>query len=172
MWLNLANEVIDMERKYIENGNAELTRRDGDYHLNLRFIDGETIENVEARRLFPTSAPDSYITLLDEKSNEIAVIRSLADLSPKSRAAVCEAFDEYYLVPRILRITKVESRPGNYQVFAETDRGNCSFKIQNRQQDIKVLPDYRVLLRDANDNRYVISDCRTLDRKSRNYLLL
>ncbi len=161
-----------MERKYIENGTAELVLRDGDYHLDIRFADGKTIENVEARRLFPTSAPDSYITLLDDASNEMAIIRDLAVLSPDSRTAVREAFSEYYLIPRIQRVIKVESRPGNYQVFAETDRGMCTFKIQNRQQDIKVLPDYRVLLRDANDNRYVIPDCRTLDRKSRNYLQL
>ena len=161
-----------MERKYIKNGTAELTRRDGDYHLDIRFADGETVENVEARRLFPTSAPDSYISLLDDSSNEIAIIPDLAALSPSSRTAVREAFAEYYLVPRIERVIKVESRPGNYQVFAETDRGTCSFKIQNRQQDIKVLPDYRVLIRDANDNRYVIPDCRALDRKSRNHLQL
>lgn len=161
-----------MERKYIESDTAELIRRDGDYHLDIHFADGKTIENVEARRLFPTSSPESYITLLDDSSKEIAVIRDLASLSLKSRTAVREAFAEYYLVPRIERVIKVESRPGNYQVFAETDRGTCSFKIQNRQQDIKVLPDFRVLIRDANDNRYVIPDCRLLDRKSRNYLQL
>ena len=161
-----------MERIYIEANNAQLIRRDDDYHLDVHFSSGETVENVEARQLFPITSPDTYITLLNENGDEIAVIRDLATLSEESRTAVREAFDEYYLIPHILRITKSEFRRGNFSVTAVTDRGNCSFKVQNRQQDIKVLPNYRVLIRDANDNRYEIPDYRLLDRKSRNSLQL
>ncbi len=161
-----------MERLYIEQNNARITCREGDFRLDVTLSSGETFENVEPRCLFPNSSPDRYITLISEDGQEIAVIRDLNTLEPKSAAAVREVLAEYYLVPRILRITKVENKRGGYYVDAETDRGPCSFKVQNRQQDIKVLANYRVLVRDTNDNRYEIADYRTLDRKSRDGLQL
>ena len=161
-----------MERLYIENDNARITRLEGDFRLNVELFGGERFENLEARRLFPTTGPDKYITLLDENGKEIAVIRDLANLMPDSAKAVREALEEYYLIPRIHGIRHVESKPGGYFITAETDRGVCTFKVQNRQHDIKPLFDSRVLIRDANDNRYEIPDYRLLDRKSRDGLQL
>lgn len=161
-----------MERIYIENDNARITRREGDFRLDVEFFGGERFENVEARRLFPTTGPNKYITLLDENGKELAVIRDLANLMPDSAAAVRESLEEYYLIPRIHAIRHVESKPGGYFITAETDRGVCMFKVQNRQHDIKPLFDFRVLIRDTNDNRYEIPDYRLLDRKSRDGLQL
>ncbi len=161
-----------MERIYIEHDNARITRRDGDFRLDVELYSGERFENVEARRLFPTTGPDKYITLLNEDGKEMAVIRDIATLMPDSAAAVRESLTEYYLIPRIRSITNVENKRGGYYVSAETDRGPCFFKVQSRQQDIKPLFDYRVLIRDSNDNRYEIPDYRTLDHKSRDGLQL
>ena len=161
-----------MERIYIENDTARITKRENDFHLDVELYSGEVFENVEARRLFPTTGPDEYITLLNEDGKETAVIRDLNSLMPDSASAVRTALEEYYLIPRIRTITKVESKPGGNYIHAETDRGSCSFKVQSRQQDIKVLFDCRVLIRDSNDNRYEIPDFRLLDRKSRDSLQL
>ncbi len=161
-----------MERLYIEHDNARITRCDGDFRVNVELQTGELFETLEARRLFPTSDPDKYITLLNEEGKEVAVIRDLATLTPDSAAAVREVLKEYYLIPRIRTITKTERRSGSNYIHAETDRGPCFFKIQSRQQDIKVLFDRRVLIRDSNDNRYEIPDFRALDRKSRDAIQL
>ena len=161
-----------MQRIYIEFDNARITRRGDDFRLDVELYSGERFENVEARRLFPTTGPTKYITLLDENGKETAVIRDLDTLIPESAAAVRESLEEYYLIPRIRTITKVESKPSGCYITAETDRGTCFFKVQSRQQDIKVLFDYRVLIRDSNDNRYEIPDYRVLDRKSRDGLQL
>ena len=161
-----------MERIYIEHDNARITRRDGDFHLDVELYSGERFENVEARCLFPTTGPDKYITLLDEDGKEVAVIRDLNTLMADSATAVREALQEYYLIPRIRSITNVENKPGGYYIHAVTDHGSCFFKVQSRQQDIKALFDFRVLIRDSNDNRYEIPDYRTLDRKSRDGLQL
>jgi hypothetical protein len=161
-----------MERIYIEYDNARITRRGDDFRLDVELYSGERFESVEARRLFPTTGPNKYITLLDENGKETAVIRDLDTLMPESAAAVRESLEEYYLIPRIRTITKVESKPGGCYIHAETDRGPCFFKVQSRQQDIKVLFDFRVLIRDSNDNRYEIPDYRVLDRKSRDGLQL
>ena len=44
--------------------------------------------------------------------------------------------------------------------------GNREFDIKNRQSDIKTVYGNRVLIRDANDNRYEIPDWEKLDIKS------
>ncbi len=155
-----------MDRIYIEHDNARITRREGDFRLDVELFSGEVLHGVEARRLFPTTGPHRYITLLDENGHEVAVIRDSTTLMPDSAAALREALEEYYLIPRILSIAKVEHKSGSYYITANTDRGACHFKVNSRQQDIKVLFDNRVLIRDSNDNRYEIPDYRTLDRKS------
>lgn len=161
-----------MERIYIENDSARFTKRDGDFRLDVELYTGERFENVEARRLFPTTGGNRYITLLNEDGHEVAVIRDLDSLMPDSANAVREALEEYYLIPRIRSITKVEAKPSGIVIHAVTDRGECSFKLQSRAHDIKVLFDNRVLIRDTSDNRYEVPDYTLLDRKSRDGLLL
>ncbi len=161
-----------MERIYIENDNARITKREGDFHLDVELYSGETFENVEARRLFPTTGGDRYITLLNEEGHEVAVIRNLATLMPESAAAVREALEEYYLIPRIRAILNVDIKPSGIIITAETDHGICELKMQSRAHDIKVLFDNRVLIRDSSDNRYEVPDYTQLDRKSRDGLLL
>lgn len=161
-----------MERIYIENDNACITKREGDFHLDVELYTGEIFENVEARRLFPNTGADRYITLLNEDGHEVAVIRDINTLMPDSAAAVREALEEYYLIPRIQSISKVEAKPSGTEIHAVTDRGACCFKLQSRAHDIKVLFDNRVLIRDSSDNRYEVPDYTLLDRKSRNGLLL
>ena len=171
MSLSLRNEVMGMPRVYIEN-NAKITLREGDFRLDVQLDVGTSFENVEARCLFPTNAPNQYVTLLDTDGQEIAIIRDINALSAESAQAVSQAIKERYLVPRITKVIHFRGKPGGFYITAETDRGICQFKLNNRHHDIKRMFDYRVLIRDSNDNRYEIPDYRTLDRKSLNNLLL
>lgn len=144
------------------------------YENNLvTFItsDGRCYEALEPRRLFPVNSPDTYITLLDKDGAEIALIRAISELSPRSRDAVVASLEDYYLVPTITRIVNVIERYGTLRWIVETDRGEKSFDIRNRNHDIKVYPDGRVRIRDADDNRYVIRDYRELDVRSRRFML-
>lgn len=160
-----------MQRIYIEK-DAKITCREGDFRLDVQLDNGSCFENVEARCLFPTEQPNQYITLLDEEGQEVAIVRDLDALSSESALAVRQALKERYLIPRITKIIHFEGKPGGFYITAQTDRGVCRFKIHNRQHHVKPLSDYRVLIRDSNDNRYEITDYRTLDRKSLNSLLL
>lgn len=153
-----------------------VTSRDGieQYENNLVTLvtsDGSRYEALEPRRLFPVNSPDTYITLLDKDGVEIALIRALSELSPQSRDAVTASLEDYYLVPNITRIVSVVERYGTLRWVVETDRGEKSFDIRNRNHDIKVYPDGRVRIRDADDNRYVIRDYRELDARSRRFML-
>ncbi|MBQ8720042.1 MAG: DUF1854 domain-containing protein [Clostridia bacterium] len=139
--------------------------------VTLTLKGGESFDMLEPRRLFPVSRLDEYITLLDKDGAEIAVIRKTSDLDPASREVLEYSLNDYYLVPHITRILSVTEKYGTLHWSVETDRGFKEFDIRNRNHDVKVYPDGRVRVRDSDDNRYVISDYKALDKHSRSQLI-
>jgi len=157
--------IFLMERIYIEYDNARITRGEG-ILLNVELYDGRKFENLEARRLFPITGLDKYITLLDEEGVEKAIIRDVNTLMEESKKNVLDALREYYLIPKITKIYEAYEKYGLLKMRVETDRGEFSFDVKSRNNDIKHLYDGRVLIRDSSDNRYEIRDFRKLDKKS------
>ncbi len=158
------------ERFYITN--SDRIEKEENNLVRLTREDGETIAPLEARRLFPVSRENSYITLLDADGDEVAIIKELSDLSPESGSAVRESLEDYYLVPRILKIITTGEKYGTLRWTVETDRGIKSFDIRNRNHDIKVFKDGKVRVRDSDDNRYVIENFNELDPHSKARLIL
>ena len=151
--------------------NKDKITKDENNLVNLTLEDGTTISSLEPRRLFPVSSLDTYITLLDEEGVERALIRKLSDLDADSRRTVNASLEDYYLVPKIIRIINTEEKYGTLRWTMETERGQKKFDIRNRNHDIKVYKDGRVRVRDSDDNRYVIDDYRTLDAHSKAKLM-
>lgn len=139
--------------------------------VTLTLSDGEKYEPLEPRRLFPVSRASEYITLLDTEGAEVALIRSFSELDAESAEVVRYCLDDYYLVPRILRIISTGEKYGTLRWTVETDRGIKSFDIRNRNHDIRVYKDGRVRVRDSDDNRYTIENYRELDAHSRSRLI-
>ena len=77
---------------------------------------------------------------------------------------------EYYMIPRITKFIKMREKFSIWMWTVETDRGVCTFEIRNHLTAIKPLYDGRVLIKDANDNRYEIPDIKKLDKRSRRML--
>ena len=159
-----------MERIYVTAETGRISRTD--LHLvTLTMTDGTVYEDLEPRRLFPTTNTTKYITLLDGEKDEVAIIRDLADLDADSRAAIEACFAEFYRIPKITRVQSVRARLGSLTFTVETDRGGpVTFRITNRFNDIKLLGNERVLMRDSNDNRYEIVKLSALDAHSRKLL--
>ncbi len=151
---------------FIDGPEAKITRT-GETTVELRTFAGQVFSDLEPRRLFPMSGLTRYITLLDSDLKEKAILRNLADLDPDSRRAVEECLEQYYMIPKILEMIDITEKFGVITWTCRTDRGVRSFRIRSRTNDIKVLYDGRVLIRDSNDNRYEIDDYRTMDKKSR-----
>ncbi len=151
---------------FIDGPEARITRT-GETTVTLEIFNGETMTDLEPRRLFPMSGLTRYITLLDEDLKEKAILRDLSQLDAGSRRAVEECLEQYYMIPKILEMIDVTEKFGVITWTCRTDRGVRSFRIRSRTNDIKVLYDGRVLIRDSNDNRYEIDDYRTMDKKSR-----
>ncbi len=152
-----------MTRRFLIGKNDRIVRTDT-YLVRLELADGRVIEDLEPRRLFPYTMPNAYITLLTKGEREEALIQSMADLDEESGRAIEECFGEYYLIPRISEILHIEDKTGSFKWTVMTERGRVSFRIQNRQSDIKESGG-KMFIRDANDNRYFV-DLEALDEKS------
>lgn len=150
--------------RYIVTDKDKIVRTDT-YLVRVECENGEVLENLEPRRLFPVSDPENYITLLDDKEKEKALIKSLASISKESREAIEGCFGDYYMIPQITAVLAVEDKLGTLKWKVMTDRGEVSFRIRNRHSDIKVLDGNRLFVRDSNDNRY-LSDLGSLDKAS------
>ena len=157
------------ERIYV--GSSERIEKYENNLVTLTTADGEVLEALEPRRLFPVSRADTYITLLDRDGAEVALIKDINDLSEDSRAAVIYALDDYYLVPHILKIIHTEEKYGTLRWTVETDRGIKSFDIRNRSHDIRVYKDGKIRIRDSDDNRYTIDNYHNLDPASKSRLI-
>ncbi len=159
-----------MARIYVDRTCGKLERTDL-YLVRLSMTDGRVFEDLEPRRLFPLTDTEHYITLLDSKEREVALIKSMSELDDDSRAALEGCFEEYYLIPHITQVLGIEDKFGTLTFHVMTDRGEISFRIRNRHSDIKMLyGTTRVLVRDADDNRYEIPNFDALDRHSKRLL--
>ena len=155
-----------MARLYVEYDMARFQRKDIT-HVDMELYDGRKFENLEPHRLFPLSGLKKYITLLDEQGIERAIIRDVWTLPESERNMIEECLEEYYLIPRVIKIHDIQEKCGVVTLDTETDRGCARIEIRNILHGMKLLYGSRVLLRDGNDNRYEIPDLARLDKKSR-----
>ena len=156
--------------RYIEGPEVKFTENDKIF-VDIEFYTGEKFTELELHRMFPITGLTKYIALLDKEGNEIAVIRNIDDLLPESKKVVENCLTEYYMIPRITRFIKMSEKFKIWMWTAETDKGSCTFEIRNHITAIKPLYDGRVLIKDANDNRYEIPDVNQLDKKSLRMIL-
>ncbi|MDR2525366.1 MAG: DUF1854 domain-containing protein [Oscillospiraceae bacterium] len=160
-----------MALRYIDGQEARISENDGIF-VDLEFFgEEEILRGLEPRRLFPISGLDRFVTLLDSEGAEKAIVRDISRLMPESREILEKSLREYYMIPRIKRFIKMNDSFQIWMWTVETDRGEFTFEIRNHVVSIKMLYDGRVLIMDANDNRYEIPDINALDQRSQRMLL-
>lgn len=150
---------------FIEGPEVKLTVNDGIF-LDVDFVTGEHFEMLEPHCLFPISGRTKYIVLLDSEGEQIAVVRDIDQLLDESKQAMEDCLREYYMMPRIKRFIEMSEKFKIWMWTCETDRGIITFEIRNHITAVKPLYDGRILIKDANDNRYEIPDIKQLDKKS------
>ena len=157
-----------MERIYIDGDMAQFIRK-GLTLVDMELKDGRKFEKLEPKRLFPVSDLNRFITLLDENGTEQAVIRDLANLPADQRTLIEDCLNEYYRVPKILKIFAYEERFDGLTLHTETDKGPADIEIRVLITGFR-MDGVRALLRDINDNRYEIPDVTQLDGLSKQIL--
>ena len=129
-------------------------------------LPNKTHDNVTVERAFPLNAPNQFIIVKDQNGDEIGIIEDSKHLDNDSFEVLEEALRQAYFMPQIIKINDVET---NFHIptwFVETDKGPRTFEIPSSRRDVRVVGNGRVLLRDADGNRYEIADYRQLDADS------
>ncbi|MDR0292536.1 MAG: DUF1854 domain-containing protein [Oscillospiraceae bacterium] len=159
-------EAIDLG--VMDPSAAEFFETPGGF-TGLRY-NGVEYKRVSLRRAMPIAEPSGYISVADHENKEICVIRSLSDLSGGQLRIVSGELDRRYYCPEIAEIKSVKDKMGYvYMELRVTGRGriydkNCAVKDVNR--NIRMLGDDRLLIFDADGNRYIVPSLAALDKKS------
>ena len=101
-------------------------------------VGSESFSALEPRRLFPVSRSDSYITLLNEDGEELAIIRNLGDLNKESREVIEYSLNDYYLVPHVLKILSVSEKNGICSPARHSVLSGLYIRLSASQQSFKV----------------------------------
>ena len=158
---NLAAEVI-----YLDPNKARFFV-DAFEDLNLELVGEQTYSRVRVKRAFPLTYDDCFIVVQDREGKEIGSLTQLDALDQASRQAVEDELDRAYFTPRIQHIAKVTTTHRVPRWEVETDRGPRTFEIYSSRRDVRLLGDGRILVQDADGNRYEIPDYRLLEPASR-----
>jgi ATP-binding cassette subfamily B protein len=124
---------------------------------------------VSARRAFPLTNPDAYVSLVDGTQRERACFVSLSTLSKSQRELLERTLAKTEFLPEVRHIRTIiqEGTSSRWQV--ETDRGSTEFVV-DQEDHVRPLDDGRHLVSDAHGMRYMIPAPSSLDAASRKLL--
>ena len=125
---------------------------------------------VKLYQAWPLTQPGRYLSLLNGKDVEIALVDDLAELTAESRAVAEEELRRRYLTARIERVGSVRTEFGVTYWDVVTDRGERDFVVQSLTESCLWLTDRHLLIVDVDGNRFEIADREALDPASRGYL--
>ena len=127
-------------------------------------LDGSEQQRVFAKRLFPISEIDKFIAISDEEGTEIGLITDMSALDSVSRETLEAELERHYFYAQITRVVSMTGgHMGISEWEVETSRGPRIFEIRSNRRDIRHIGGGRVLIRDADGNRFEIPDYRALD---------
>ena len=124
---------------------------------------------VLPRRCFPLSRPGGFISLVDERHRERALIERVDELDPALRQALLTALAASEFLPLVVSIARVRHEATWSEWLVETDRGRRSFVVE-QEDHIRRLEDGRHLITDSFGMRFVIPAPEKLDEESRRWL--
>ncbi len=164
-----AKEEQNLESVRILDPSEIRLRINEQKQLELHLSGGEVHAGIRVVPAFPISRPNRFVYLFDSEGKEIGLLADHRKLDRESRELLLEQADQAYFMPRIVRIERVEEKQGlgiaRWDV--ETDRGWSSFEMVSRSESVWFVGRNRLVIRDADGNRYLIEDLNALDKRSR-----
>lgn len=133
-------------------------------------IDGKAYPEVVLHRTFPFTHPHRYISLRNEKGEEIAILSDIEGLDEESRAEVETELRFRYLIPVVERIDKIKQNPGMWVWNLQTNLGPLVMTMRNLHDHIQIPKTGRMLITDMDGRRCEIVDIDKLDAHSRGQL--
>ncbi len=145
-------------------------RRTGSGTLDVTLEDGTTVENVHCVRLFPFSAPRDYISVARRAKGElqeIGIIKRFRELPAAQQRLVDEDIRFRYFIPDILDIKRIRRSHGSWELDVVTDRGERSFLLRDRRENVSVRPDGSVIMTDVENCRFMVAGRDALPARAR-----
>ena len=130
--------------------------------MQMQLTGQEPIGPVSVHRAFPLSAVGDFIALRGPDSEELGIIHHTADLDLQSQQALNAEADRTYFIARITAINSIKTEYYVPQWDVETDRGSRIFQLHSSRRDLRIMAGGRILLQDADGNRYEIPDYKSL----------
>jgi hypothetical protein len=132
-------------------------------------VDGKEFRDLTVRKVFPLSGKADYVSFLNKNGRETVMLAHPHRLDPHSREALAHALGRMYYVATITRVDSIAEKRGVSTWQVQTDRGYAVFEIPDSEM-IRRMPGGRILLVDADGNRFEIADVNALDERSRHLI--
>jgi hypothetical protein len=165
--------VLEREVRFIDPQDVTIWR-DRFGQLRLKLADGREYRDVHLTLAFPVSHATQMLVVRDADLAEIGVIDDYLSVDEQSRQVVTEELKKAYFVPRIERILGVREQRGVVTFELVTDRGPRTIEVPQTHSRrralttaVVALPGGRVIIHDADANRYDIPSLDDLDPRSR-----
>lgn len=124
---------------------------------------------VRVRRPFPWSAPTEYVSLRNDKDEEVALITANSPLDDASRTTLEAALADATFIFDIEAIEAIDTEFEIRNWKVRTQQGPFTFQIKHDDWPHK-LPDGTLLIRDIDSNLFRIRCPEQMDAKSRHLL--
>jgi hypothetical protein len=154
--------------RYLDPEQVKVYRAESGW-LCATIADELTVLAPRFMRARPLADPDLYISIrgADTNGKEFGLLRNWRRLDQESRRLVQQELDQRYLHTRIQRILALKDYGGLQSCELETDRGPREVTFRDVRDNVVYSGASRVLITDAEGNRYDIPDVTALDRRSR-----
>jgi len=126
----------------------------------------QAFQVVKPIRCFPWRDRDRFVSLRGRDDKELALIEDLNAHDPAEAQLIRDELGQVFFVPKIRSVRTIRDVFGVHTWRVETDKGGVSFDVKSRD-DIHLITDTRVLVKDADGNFYEIADVAALDARSR-----
>jgi hypothetical protein len=134
--------------------------------LRLELADEASWLRVHAARAFPLRHPERFISLRDAAGKEIGLVVDPGQLSAENRGTLMRELERRYLIARITAVEAIRERFGVLEWRVRTDRGPTEFSVKDLREHLVQPSLDRMLLTDAEGNRFEILDLSALDAAS------
>jgi ATP-binding cassette subfamily B protein len=162
--------TADFAPVWLEPGMITLCQgRHGE--LNVEFPDGSVQRGVTALSCFPATQPESYISLRacdrDGHEQELGILRHLRHWPQECQTLVRYALGRNYFLHRITGIDAMHLSEELLTLKIRTDEGPAEFTMPWNESQVQDFGPHGKLLRDTDDNRYLLPDVNELQPNER-----
>ncbi len=137
-----------------------------DHRLAATNVAGMTVEGVSFVRLFPYTADDGPISMLDARGKEVVLLDRLSELPETVSAVIRTHLARREFLTTIHRVVSSTSSGIPTDWTLETDRGPLSIRIRD-EDAFRTLPRGELLITDDSGARFLIPSVDALDAHSR-----